>query len=175
MSVFFKPSDIVVKQCSVTNVAAGGATFAVCEDGESVFINPKMAGMIGCDIGDLVQAYCIDNHRPEVEGNYNARWRAIKANILEKLIVPEPVVVKEKPKVADLLKRDRLWTTRQLAAATGEDHLRVATFMRGEHSAGRVACLKVYASGEQENASALYYGKSTELIHELIDEIELGE
>ena len=173
MSVFFKPSDIQVKICSVSNITRGGSAFAVCEDGEQVFLSPKIVDIIGAEAGDLVKAYCIDNQRPEIDGDYAAKWRAIRANIEEKLVVDAPApapVVNVDAKCTELLKRDRLWTIRQMS---GELNVDVTGILHREHHAGRIAAIKVYASGDQERATAVYYGRSVELIYELVDGIEL--
>lgn len=177
MAVFFKPSDIQVKLCSISNITRGGSAFAVCEDGEQVFISPKVIEIIGAEVGDLVRAYCIDNHRPEVDGEYSAKWRAIRASIEEKFLVggeATPAPVDTVVRCRELLKQDRLWTARQMTDALNADPTKVGNVLYGEHHAGRIAAVKVYASGDQEKATAVYYGKTVELIYELIDEIELG-
>lgn len=175
MSVFFKPSDIRVKLCSIINITRGGSAFAACEDGEQVFLSPKIVEVIGAEPGDLVRAYCIDNHRPESDGDFAAKWRAIRATIEEKLVTsPQQAPVDTAVRCRELLTQERLWTARQMADALNADATKVGNVLYGEHHAGKIASIKVYASGDQEKATAVYYGKNVELIYELIDEIELG-
>lgn len=175
---FFKPSDIVVKTCTIMNVTRGGSAFAVCENDEQVFISSKIIEIINADVGDMLSAYCIDNHRPEVDGEYSARWRAIRANVTERLIplqgaAPAPVQV-PKPDLAQrcrdlIMGKDRAWTSRQVAEALNEDTQRVSTHLRNEHNAGRFASASICAEGGQERVSAVYFAKSVEVLVELID------
>jgi len=156
------------------NITRGGSAFAVCESDEQVFISSKIVEVIGADVGDMLNAYCIDNHRPEIDGEYSARWRAIRASISERLIPLQGVVPAAKPDLTQrcrdiIMKEDRAWTSRQIAEALGEDTQRVSTHLRGEHNAGRVASASICAEGGQDRVSALYFAKSVEVLVELID------
>ena len=82
----------------------------------------------------------------------------------------------EKPNVIDLIRsKDRLWTADQIAKATGIDAMKIWPELKAEHNRGNIVAVKVFASGGQERASAVYYGKTMHLVSELIDEIELGD
>ena len=173
---FFKPSDIVVKKCTIMNVTRGGSAFAVCEDDEQVFISSKVVEVINADVGDMLNAYCIDNHRPEVDGEYSARWRAIRANVLERLVplhgdASAPVIKQDfAQRCRDLIMtKDRAWTSRQVAEALNEETQKVSTHLRNEHNAGRLASASICAEGGQERVSAVYFAKSVDVLVELID------
>lgn len=190
MTYFFKPSDVRTKTCSVVNITRGGAAFAICENEEAVFISPAITSDLAINVGDLLTAYCIDNHAPERDNGYqpSARWRAIRVTVQERLVSltasppeaakpapkPEPTPEEVAERCRKLFDLDRAWTTRQLADAVGIDHSRVCSHMNAEHDAGRLALCRIYASGTQERASAVYFAKSTAILTELIDEIELG-
>jgi hypothetical protein len=171
---FFKPSDIVVKTCTIMNVTRGGSAFGVCEGDEQVFISAKIMEIINADVGDMLNAYCIDNHRPEVDGDFSARWRAIRANVTERLIPLQGEAPAAKPDLAQrcrdlIMGKDRAWTSRQIAEALNEDTQKVSTHLRNEHNAGRVASASICAEGGQDRVSALYFAKSVDVLVELID------
>lgn len=172
MAIFFKPGDIQEMLCSVTNITVGGSVFAVTEAGESVFVSPAIASKLSIDYGDLLQVFAIDNHRAEADRAYSARWRAVRVNVKERLLAK----TEEDVDIISLIgSKDRLWTAHQLSTATGMNAMKVGGILKNEHNKGAIVAVKVFASGAQERASAVYYGKSIALVEELIDEIELGE
>lgn len=189
MAVFFKPSDINTLACSVNNVTRGGSAFAVCENGDQVFINPKIAEMMKIDVGDFLTAYCIDNHRPERGGEeqHAVRWRAIRITVQERFDpIPAPAPVAPAPKaeltteqieqrILTLLKEDRAFTTAQAARDTGIDHMKVSNVMRGMHDRGLIAACEITASGGQERVSKLYYARDVDILVDLIDEVLLDD
>lgn len=186
MAIFFRPSDITTRICTVNNKTRGGSAFAVCEDGEQVFISPKIVDATRVEIGDLLTAYCIDNHRQENDGEarYAVRWRAIRITLQERFQPPAvaapavPAAPAASPdlgsRIKALLGQDRAWTVVQVIEALGEtDHRKVIDWLRTHHDAGRFACAKLYKRGNQERASHVYYAKDIELLIDLIDEVEL--
>lgn len=183
MVEFFKPSDIQAKMCSVINIAKGGSAFASCEGGDQVFIPPKIVETLGIEPGDLLMAQCIDNHRADADRAYSARWRAIKVDVEQKL--DKPVRQAETAALAagsdaDLVlgllrSTDRLWTGPQMAFASKVGVIKVNNVLRAEHDRGGIAAVKVYASGDQQRATSVFYGRNIDLIYEMIDEVELGE
>lgn len=190
MAHFFKPSDIVTKTCTIANTTRGGSAFGVCEDGEQVFISPKIVDQVGVNIGDMVTAYCIDNHRPEVAGEerYAVRWRAMRVVVQERfepapvaapapVPAPKPVMTNEQLEnaIMVLMDQDRAWTTAQAADNLKIDHMRVCNTMRGLHEAGDVAACELFAKGGQDRVSKLYYARDVDLLVELIDEVVLDD
>lgn len=189
MAVFFKPSDIKTVACTVANLTRGGSSFAVCEDGEQVFINPKITEAMNIDVGDYLTAYCIDNFRPERGGEeqYAVKWRAIRVTVAERfdpIPAAAPAAPAPKPelnieqieqRILTLLREDRAYTTAQAARDTSIDHMRVSNVMRGMHDRGLIAACEISASGGQERVSKLYYARDVDLLVDLIDEVELDD
>lgn len=189
MAVFFKPSDINTLACSVNNMTRGGSAFAVCENGDQVFIPPKIVELVNIDVGDFLTAYCIDNFRPERDGEdrYAVRWRAIRITVAERFN-PAPVAAPAAPapkpeltteqieqRILTLLKEDRAFTTAQAARDTGIDHMKVSNVMRGLHDRGQIAACEITASGGQERVSKLYYARDVDILVDLIDEVLLDD
>lgn len=189
MAVFFKPSDIKTVACTVANLTRGGSSFAVCEDEEQVFINPKITEAMNIDVGDYLTAYCIDNFRPERGGEeqYAVRWRAIRVVVSERfnpVPVAAPAAPAPKPeltteqieqRILTLLKEDRAYTTAQAARDTGLDQMKIANVMRGLHDRGQIAACEISSSGGQERVSKLYYARDVGLMVDLIDEVVLDD
>lgn len=143
---YFKPSDIRTVPCTVQNITAKGAAFAIDEEEESVYIPPNLMQRMNLDIGDALTCYCIDqsldeNRRHEV----TARYRAIRLKVEQRLadILPgfaasdamansaelaksEP----EKPRevtldearsiIGECFKRRRAWTPHQLLSEVAD-------------------------------------------------------
>ena len=139
---FFEPSDITVHTCSVNNVTNGGSAFAVCKDGDSVFISPKIVASTNVEVGDMVTAHCIDNHRTE-EGKlrYAVRWRAIRIDITQKLVPNNDF--------EDLLKQDRAWTAAQMARACNKSTLQASNWLQYEHVKGNIAAMSISKRADQ--------------------------
>ena len=191
MAFFFKPSDIKTIECCVNNKTRGGSAFAVCEDGTQVFIQPKIVDLVSIDVGDLLTAYCIDNHRPESDGadHYAVKWRAVRVTVKERfdpipaalpLAVPvaKPELTNEQieQSVMDMMVQwDRAWTTAQASAYLSLDQMRVSNVMRGLHDKGRIATASLEAQSGQDRVSKLYYARDVDLLVELIDEVELDD
>lgn len=196
MNVFFRPSDITTRICTVSNKTKGGSAFGVCPDGEQVFISPKIVDAARVEVGDLLTAYCIDNHRDEdSRDRYAVRWRAIRVTLQERFTppaevslpapIPAPVAYAVPPvemtpsqvhaRVRELMQQNRAWTAPQLAEEIGCDRQRISHFMHVEHKDGRVAAARIYARGDQEKYSRSYYAKNVELLYDLIDEIVLDD
>jgi hypothetical protein len=184
-AIFFRPSDIIAKVCTVNNKTKGGSAFAVCEDGDQVFISPKIVNVTGIDSGDLITAYCIDNHKDEDgRDRYSVRWRAIRVTLEEKFVpappeaaVAEPVKMTEteRNRIRKLMLQNRAWTVRQMTDGVRGDKDRVSKFLMREHQAGRFACARLYSIQDQERASFIYYAKDMELLRDLIDDVVLED
>lgn len=84
---FFKPSDIVTVQCSVSNVTRTGSAFAVDENEESVYIPVRLVEQSKIDIGDSLTCYCIDQSLDENinEVSGNARYRVVRLKVEQRL------------------------------------------------------------------------------------------
>lgn len=173
MAQFFKPSDIVTTTCTISNRTRGGSAFAVCEDGEQVFISPKIVEITGIDTGDYVTAHCI----PNGEGRA-VRWKAVRVDVAEKFIpaAKAPPVGPAEPlaeRVAHSLLEDRAWTATQLADHLGVEMQSVLNVLYRGHQVGEYACAKLYKRGDQERSSFTYYARTLDVLQDLIDEIVL--
>ena len=173
MAQFFKPSDIVTNTCTVSNRTRGGSAFAVCEDGEQVFISPKIVEITGIDTGDYVTAHCIPNAE-----NHAVRWKAVRVEVAEKF-VPAAAAAPAAPaealaeRVAHAMMEDRAWTATQLAAVLKVDPQSVLNILYAKHQVGEYACAKLYKRGDQERSSWTYYARTLDVLQDLIDEITL--
>ena len=185
MNAFFKPSDITTHVCTVGNKTKGGSAFAICENNEQVFISPKIVEATGIEVGDMLTAYCVDNHRDaDGEARYAVRWRAIRIAIKERFQPPEAIVQAiPAPDTSEalpdrcgrLLMQDRAWTSRQMAEALGEDHKAVSNWLVWQARGGKVAAIKVYADTSQHNPSHVWYVRTMGLARELVDEVTLHD
>lgn len=190
MAQFFKPSDIITMTCTVANTTRGGSAFGVCEDGEQVFISPKIVDLMQVNVGDMLTAYCINNHRPEAgnEERFAVKWRAVRVTVLERFEptplaapapgpAPKPVMTNEQLEnaIMVLMDQDRAWTTAQAADHLKIDHMRVCNTMRSLYDAGDLAACELFAKGGQDRVSKLYYARDVDLLVELIDEVVLGD
>jgi hypothetical protein len=184
--VFFRPSDIRTVVCSVTNITKGGSGFAVAENEEQVFLNPQIVEQSGVDVGDFLTAYCIDNHRPEVDGDYSVRWRAIRVVVTEKFApqTPETINAAAKQELTSeqimeksmqLLQRNRAWTSAQIAREIGSDSQRVSNVLTSAHDTGRIAAAKLYTNGTQDRCTAMFFARDVALLDELITEVVLED
>lgn len=194
MAVFFRPSDIVTRICTVGNMTKGGSAFAVCEDGEQVFISPKIVEATNIDVGDMLTAYCIDNYRDQDGGEerYAVRWRAIRVTVEERFstvppvapvaapvapvapVVPVAIDDKWEDRAVSLLKKqDRAWTATQMALEVGVHRQTVSNWFSYQHKTGKVASAKIYAQGDQERPSIVYYARDVDILNDLIDEVVL--
>ena len=185
MHTFFKPSDISTIPCTISNITRNGSAFAVTEQDEQVYIGPRIVEATGVDIGDFVTAYCLDNHRPESDGQHHqARWRAMRITVAERLAVapapaptptpaPELSTIELSKKCQQLLRQDRAWSAKQIAAQIGCETQRVSNWLHYQHQTGNVAAAKLYSNGEQTNPSKVFYARDVELLDELIDEVTL--
>lgn len=185
MNAFFKPSDITTRICTVNNKTKGGSAFAICENNEQVFISPKIVDATGIDVGDMLTAYCVDNHRDaEGEARFSVRWRAIRITIRERFqpvaVVPQPAPAQTTPEGLPercrlLLQQDRAWTSRQMADALGVDIKAVSNWLVWQSRGGHITAIKAYADASQHNPSHVWYVRNMDLAKDLIDEVTLED
>jgi predicted Rossmann fold nucleotide-binding protein DprA/Smf involved in DNA uptake len=150
----------------------------VNEDGDQVFISPKIISATGADVGDMLLAHCIDNHKLAPDKDFAARWRAIRISISQKLD-PAPYAPSalaqghSRPKsVLTLLEtRDRAWTTAQMARELGVSIPDAQSALFEQHAAGKIARIDATCGGKKQ----VWYARSLKLVEELIDEVELED
>lgn len=157
--MFFKPSDVVKITCVIESADPDNPAFGICEDGTTVYIPNKLAVMFSLEPGDLIDAYAVDNHRPEVERQYSARWRAIRIKINERLVVETTDV--DKSDFAAVVDAYGLpLNSTKLAELAGVTQQKANNWLSNEHEYGRMAAAKLYVRGDQIRASAVFYARS---------------
>lgn len=80
---FFKPSDIVTIEGSVTNVTRAGFAFATTEAEDAIFIPVRIVENEKLEEGDFLTCYCIDQSLDENRRDdpMAARYRAIRIRV----------------------------------------------------------------------------------------------
>lgn len=80
---FFKPSDIVTVEGSVTNITRAGFAFATTEAGDAIFIPVRIVENEKLEEGDFLTCYCIDQSLDENrrDDQLSARYRAIRLRV----------------------------------------------------------------------------------------------
>lgn len=80
---FFKPSDIVTIEGSVTNITRAGFAFATTEAGDAIFIPVRIVENEKLEEGDFLTCYCIDQSLDENRRDdpMAARYRAIRIRV----------------------------------------------------------------------------------------------
>lgn len=179
MAVFFRPSDITTRICTVSNKTKGGSAFAVCENGEQVFVSPKIVEATDVEVGDMLQAYCIDNHREaDTADRFAVRWRAIRVIIQERFQPPVPVApapVDDKPTGEDLgdrihalLAGGAILNSTKIGEALGVPGQTAHSWLWWQHKKGRIASVRLYSERDQSKASHVYFAKDTDAIRKLL-------
>lgn len=199
MNGFFKPSDITTRLCTVDGKTNGGSAFAICENGERVFLSPKIVSAVEVEVGDMVFAYCVDNYR-DAEGyaRYSARWRAIRVEIKERFrpVVPVEVPVQvevpteaaqEAPqeaavnlpavvtqgsiggRVAALLEEGGVWSARMICDRLDTEMNPTASWLWHKHRMGEIASARLYVGMDQKHASHVYYAKDTATLRKALE------
>jgi hypothetical protein len=80
---FFKPSDIVTIEGSVTNITRAGFAFAVDNKEDSIFIPVRLVENEKLEEGDFLTCYCVDQTLDENRRDdpMAARYRAIRIRV----------------------------------------------------------------------------------------------
>jgi hypothetical protein len=187
MTGFFKPSDISTRICTVDGTTKGGSAFAICENGEKVFISTKIVDAVGVEVGDMLFAYCVDNYRDgEGYAKYSARWRAIRVEVQERfkpvaaaapaqatqeapqeVVYALPVVVTQGDagaRIRALLDEDRVWSARRAADRLEMSMNQASSWLWWKHKTGEIASARLFQSMDQERASHVVYAKDIEVI-----------
>ena len=193
---YFHTNDIVTLTATVTNMTRGGSMFATTPKDESIFINPQIVDALKLGVGDSIYAYSVDNFRDLATGRVGARWRAIRVEVVDRLVaaakpapeapvaapvvVPAPVApaVPETPlrdRYAPLLAQKRAWTASQIAEELGVEKQKLHSALNLDASAGRVASAVIYANRSQKMPSKIFYAGKVETLTELLDGFELDD
>lgn len=197
---YFSQSDLHKIEAIFNYKAKTGVGFALTPNDEQVFISSRTVEELELQLGDTIVAYAVDNRLDARTEHFPSRWRAVRVELVRRLdeavsaapnTVLAPAVAPPSASPTDfvgvmdvLLKEPRMWTVNALAHALVEHSPTLAAFpdllqkaggrLATMHKNGEVACVKVYAKGEQDRASAVYYAKDADVIYEHLD-TPLGE
>ena len=80
---FFKPSDIITIEGTVTNVTRAGFAFAVDQSEDAIFIPVRIVEVEKLEEGDFLTCYCVDQTLAENRRDdpMAARYRAIRIRV----------------------------------------------------------------------------------------------
>jgi hypothetical protein len=187
---YFNPKDVVVHEATLNYIAKSGAGFALTPDNEQAFVTAREVDSLRLELGDALRIWAVDNHAsPETE-HYPSRWRAVRVELVRRMVdrteIPdEPNTPSAAPSadyavsLATFLDEARPWTVNELASAMAKANpkfgpapdlvQKVGCWLPQMHRNGEVASVKVYAKGEQDRASAVYYAKNVDVFYEHLD------
>ena len=190
---YFTPADLKQLDATYNYTARAGLGFAITPDQEQVFIPARDVERLTLGVGDTVRVWATDNYASPTTAHYPSRWRAVRVELTSRVddfvrgmpnatAVPVPA----KPHVTDfvgvmdtLMNERRPWSVNELTHAIAKASLplsgmpdliqKVAGRLQTQHKNGDVACLRVFARGEQQNASAVYYAEDVDVFYDHLD------
>ena len=190
---YFTPADLKQLDATYNYTARAGLGFAITPDNEQVFVPARDVERLSLGVGDTIRVWATDNYASPATAHYPSRWRAVRVELATRVddfvrgmpnatAVPVPA----KPHVTDfvgvmdtLMKERRPWSVNELTHAIAKVSLplsampdliqKVGGRLHTQHKNGDVACLRVFARGEQQNASAVYYAKDVDVFYDHLD------
>ena len=190
---YFTPADLKQLDATYNYTARAGLGFAITPDNEQVFIPARDVERLTLGVGDTVRVWATDNYASPTTAHYPSRWRAVRVELTSRVddfvrgmpnatAVPVPA----KPHATDfvgvmdiLMKERRPWSVNELTHAIAKVSLplsampdliqKVGGRLHTQHKNGDVACLRVFARGEQQNASAVYYAEDVDVFYDHLD------
>jgi hypothetical protein len=184
---YFTPADLKQIDATYNFTARAGLGFGITQDNEQVFISAQDVKRYNLEVGDAMRVWATDNYASPHTAHHPSRWRAVRVEVISRVTdivsvapnAPEPT----KPHATDfvgmftlLLEEPRPWTVNELTHAIAKASVplsgipdliqKVGGRLTTLHKNGDVASLKVYARGDQQAASAVYYAKNIEVLYE---------
>jgi hypothetical protein len=191
---YYDPNTLVKQKVTFTHTNRSGFGFGINPDDEAVFIPTNFVRDLALQVGDGLTAICTDNYAKEETKNFSSRWRAVQVMVdtraPDMLAATEPravgiaTTVTVEPTdfvgvIDKLMDEQRPWTTNGLAQAAcvaspplmalPELMQKITGRLTTQHRNGEIACVKVYAKGDQERASAVYFAKNVDVFYEHLD------
>lgn len=194
---YFTPADLKQLEATYNYTARAGLGFAITPDNEQVFVPARDVERLGLGIGDTIRVWATDNYASPHTAQYPSRWRAVRVELVTRVddfvrsmpnAAPASVAppAPAKPHVTDfvgvmdtLLQERRPWSVNELTHAIAKASLplsgmpdliqKVGGRLHTLHKNGDIAALKVYARGDQQNASAVYYAKDVDVFYDHLD------
>ena len=192
---YFTPADLKQLEATYNYTARAGLGFAITPDNEQVFVPAREVERLNLTIGDMLRVWATDNFASPHTAHYASRWRAVRVEVATRVddmvrdttnIAPAAPPAPPKPHVTDfvgvmdtLMKEPRPWSVNELTHAIAKASLplsgmpdliqKVGGRLHTLHKGGDIACVKVYARGDQQNASAVYYAKNVDVLYDHLD------
>lgn len=196
---YFTPADLKQLEATYNYTARAGLGFAITPDNEQVFVPAREVERLNLIVGDMIRVWATDNFASPHTAHYASRWRAVRVEVATRVddivrdttntapaSAPAAPAAPPKPHVTDfvgvmdtLMKEPRPWSVNELTHAIAKASLplsgmpdliqKVGSRLHTLHKSGDVACVKVYARGDQQNASAVYYAKNVDVLYDHLD------
>lgn len=191
---YFTPSELVQHEATYNYTARAGLGFAITPDNEQVFISALDVARNTLEVGDTLRVWATDNYASPHTAHHPSRWRAVRIEIVSRMAdivrdAPNMVAGKATEPVnyapdfvgvfTMLLNEPHPWSPHELTraivkastplAAIPDLIQRVGERLATLHKNGEVAALKIYARGDQQNASAVYYTNNVDVFYEHLD------
>ncbi len=194
---YFTPADLKQLDATYNYTARAGLGFAITPDNEQVFVPARDVERLNLGIGDTIRVWATDNYASPHTAQYPSRWRAVRVELVTRVddfvrsmpnAAPASVAppAPAKPHVTDfvgvmdtLMKERRPWSVNEMTHAIAKASLplsgmpdliqKVGSRLHTLHKNGEVACLRVFARGDQQNASAVYYAKDVDVFYDHLD------
>lgn len=187
---YFKPTELTQLDATYNFTARAGLGFAITPDNEQVFISALDVQRNALEVGDSLHIWATDNYASPLTAHHPSRWRAVRIEVVTRMAdvvrgVPNVQPTTE-PHSTDfvgvftmLLDEARPWSVNELTHAIAKSSIslsgtpdliqKVGGRLGTMHKNGEVACLKVYARGDQQSASAVYYAKNVDVFCDHLD------
>jgi hypothetical protein len=187
---YFKPTELQQLEATYNFTARAGLGFAITPDNEQVFLSVVDVQRYALEVGDTLRVWATDNYASEHTKHHPSRWRAVRVEVLSRVAdvvrdipnIPEPTKTHPTDFVGvftSVLEQLRPWTVQELTQAVAKQSVppaalpdllaKVTGRLLTLHKNGEIACIKVYARGDQERASAVYYAKNVDVFYEHLD------
>lgn len=196
---YFTPADLKQLEATYNYTARAGLGFAITPDNEQVFVPAREVERLNLIVGDMIRVWATDNFASPHTAHYASRWRAVRVEVATRVddivrgstntapaSAPDTPAAPPKPHVTDfvgvmdtLMKEPRPWSVNELTHAIAKASLplsgmpdliqKVGGRLHTLHKGGDIACVKVYARGDQQNASAVYYAKNVDVLYDHLD------
>ena len=187
---YFTPADLKQIDATYNFTARAGLGFGITQDNEQVFISAQDVKRYNLEVGDAMRVWATDNYASPHTAHHPSRWRAVRVEVVSRvtdIVSVTPNVIPPATQYAtdfvgmftSVLEEPHPWTPNEMANAIAKASVpmsgipdlvqKVTGRLNTMHKNGEVACAKIYARGDQERASAVYYAKNVNVFYEHLD------
>lgn len=187
---YFNAADLVQLDATFNYTARSGVGFAITPDNEQVFVSVSDITRNELEVGDTLRVWATDNYASPQTAHHPSRWRAVRIEITSRMkdvvrktpnIVKQDTLAQPHPTdfvglVSGFMDQLRPWSVQQLTQAIARTSVplsgtpdliqKVGGRLQTLHKNGDIAALKIYARGEQQAASAVYYAKDIDVFYD---------